>query len=352
MLTAQSIGSLPAPDEPESLMHTIYLIDQGLQLSKKSNRIVVKKEGKVSEEIPILELQRLLIFGNNQISTELMRYLSSQGVEVAFLSSRGRFKFRLVPETSKNIYLRLAQHDRQRNTAFVLRFSQAIVAAKIHNQRTLLQRYQRNQPQIDLSDAITALLRSAQEVESKSDLEELRGLEGSSARLYFAAYARLLRGDFTFTRRQYYPAPDPVNALLSFGYMLVHNELLGLLEAVGFDVFLGFFHGTRYGRASLATDLLEDLRAPVVDRLVLYLVNKGTIKPDQFQPDKEGRGVTMDNLALKTYLANYEKFMETPFQDQKTQKRQNFRAILREKVLALERTLLHDVPYPPFRYFS
>lgn len=332
-------------------MHTIYLIDQGLELRKRYNRIVLKKAGQLVEEIPVLELKRLLIFGNNQLSTELMRHLASRGVDVAFLSARGRFKFRLVPETSKNIYLRLAQHDRCRDKGFVLRFSQATIAAKIHNQRTLLQRYQRNHPQTDLSEPIQALRQSAQETETKADLEEIRGLEGIGARIYFAAYGKLLREDFAFTGRQYHPAPDPVNALLSFGYMLVHNELTGMLEAVGFDVFLGFLHGTRYGRASLATDLIEDLRAPVVDRLVLYLINKGVIKKGQFQPTKDQKGVTMVETALKAYLANYEKFMETPFQDPKTGKRTTFRAVLRDKVLALERTLLHGDPYRPFRYF-
>lgn len=133
--------------------------------------------------------------------------------------------------------------------------------------------------------------------------------------------------------------------------MLVHNELTGMLEATGFDVFLGFFHGTRYGRASLASDLLEDLRAPVVDRLVLYLINKGVIKPAQFQAKPDQKGVTMDEAALKAYLANYEKFLTTPFQYPKTKQTLTWRAVLRNKVLALERTLLHDYPYRPFHYF-
>lgn len=333
-------------------MHTIFLIDQGLQLKKKSNRIVLKKEGKVVEEIPILELKRVLIFGNNQVSTELMRYLASKGIEVAFLSSRGRFKFRLVPETSKNIYLRLAQHDRHRDASFRLRFSQATVAAKLKNQRSLLIRYQRNQPQVDLSEAIAMLQKYAEEAPAKTDLEEVRGLEGIGARVYFESFGKLLLGGFSFTRREYYPAPDPVNALLSFGYMLLHNELNSLLEATGFDVFLGFLHGTRYGRASLSTDLMEDLRSPLVDRLVLYLINKGVVKPDQFTTDEGKKAVIMDEAALKNYLANYEKFMETQFLDARTKKRRSFRIILRDKVLALERTLLHGAEYQPYLYFA
>lgn len=334
------------------MMHTLYVIDQGLQLKKKSNRIVLKKEGKVEEEIPILDLKRILIFGNNQLSTELMRYLAGKGIEVAFLSTGGRFKFRLVPETSKNIFLRLAQHEHYRDGNFRLRFSQAVVAAKLKNQRSLLLRYQRNQPQVDLQETSDTLLSYAEEVREKLDLDEIRGVEGIGARVYFESFARFLLGGFTFARREYYPAPDPVNALLSFGYMLIFNEMSSLAEAVGFDVFLGFLHDTRYGRASLATDLMEELRSPVVDRLVLYLTNKGVIKPDQFTRTEGRKGVVMNDSALKSYLANYEKFMETSFQDGRTKKNVNFRGILREKVLDLERTLLHNAEYQPYLYFT
>ena len=238
-------------------METIYLTDNGVQLKRKSNRIVLKKEGKITEEIPILDLKRILIFGNNQLSTDLMRYLAGKGVEVAFLSSTGRFKFRLVPETSKNIYLRMAQHDRYHDRQFRVSLSRTIVKAKLRNQRSLLVRYRRNRPEVDSESALAALKDAIECVEEVNDIEELMGIEGTGAKAYFQAYGKLLANGFEFSKRQYYPAPDPVNALLSFGYMLLFNELSSLLEACGFDVFLGYLHSTRYGRASLATDMLE-----------------------------------------------------------------------------------------------
>ena len=332
-------------------MHTIYLTDNGLQIKKKSNRIVVKKEGNVQEEIPILNLKRVLIFGNNQLSTELMRYLSSKGIEVAFLSSHGKFKFRLVPETSKNIYIRMAQHDCYHDQDFRINWSRSIIKGKLKNQKALLIRYRRNQPKVDLDGSIKMLKDCIQNVKGKDTIEGIMGLEGIGSRAYFQAYGKLLIGDFKFLKREYYPAPDPVNALLSFGYMLVFNELNSLLEACGFDVFIGFLHSIRYGRASLAADMIEELRSPVIDRLVIYLINKGVVKPTQFIL-KEKKGARMTDEARKTFLTNYEKFMTTYFMDVKTKKRTNFRQIIQEKIMELDRAILNKIVYEPYVFYS
>lgn len=333
-------------------MQTIYLTDNGLQLKRKSNRIVVKKDGRIHEEIPILDLKRIMIFGNNQLSTELMRYLAGKGIEVAFLSSNGRFKFRIVPETSKNIYLRIAQHDRHRDMDFRVSISRTIVKAKLKNQRSVLVRYQRNRPDVDLGGAIVALTNIIRKTEQAEGIEGLMGIEGIGSKTYFEAYGKLLSGGFEFTGREYYPAPDPVNALLSFGYMLLFNELGGLLEACGFDIFLGFLHSTRYGRASLSTDVIEDLRSPLIDRFVLLLVNKGAIKPAQFSAVEGKKGVRMNDAARETYLSNYEKFMTARFQDPADGKRKSYREVLKEKVMGLERAILNRAEYKPYVFLS
>jgi CRISPR-associated protein Cas1 len=332
-------------------MHTIYLTDNGLQLKKKSNRILVKKDGKTLEEITILDLKRVLIFGNNQVSTELMRHLASKGIEVAFLSSRGRFKFRMVPETSKNIYLRMAQHERYRDQSFRMSFSKTLIEAKLKNQRSFLVRYQRNRPETNLKNSIESLKNYSRRVERSKTIEEIMGLEGIGSKVYFEAYGKLLLGGFEFSKREYYPPPDPVNALLSFGYMLLFNELGSLLEASGFDVFLGFLHSTKYGRASLATDMMEEFRSPIADRLVIYLINKGAVKPSHFAP-QEKKGIRMNEAARKTFLANYERFMTAFFVDVKSRKRKNYRQIIKERVFDVERTLLNNTDYTPYVFYS
>lgn len=185
-----------------------------------------------------------------------------------------------------------------------------------------------------------------------NSIEGLMGVEGIGSRAFFEAYGKLLAGGFAFSKRQYYPAPDPVNALLSFGYMLLFSELNSLLEGCGFDVFLGFLHSTRYGRASLATDMIEDLRSPVIDRLVLFLINKGAIKSSQFVAVEGGKGVRMDDSARKTFILNYERFMTAHFQDPGSGKRRDFREVVREKVMGLERAVLNRAEYKPYAYYS
>ncbi|MDM8538263.1 CRISPR-associated endonuclease Cas1 [Desulfobacterales bacterium HSG17] len=278
-------------------MNTIYITDNGVMLKRLSRRILLKKGGKVIKEIPILDLKRILIFGNNQISMELMSFLAEKGIEVAFLKMNGRFKFRLVPDTSKNIYLRMAQHHHYQTPAFRFSLAKSFVKAKLINQRNFLIRYQRNQPETDISNAVDTIKKSISNLDDKSTIDEVMGAEGFASTVYFKAYGKLLLNGFKFYKREYYPPPDPVNALLSFGYMLIFNELKGLLEACGFDVFLGFLHSTRYGRESLASDMIEELRSPVVDRLVIYLINKGAIKLSQFR-ETEKNGVRMDESGL------------------------------------------------------
>ena len=331
-------------------MHTLYLADNGLQLKKISNRILVKKDGSVLREIPVLDLKRIIIFGNNQLSTQLMRFLSGKGIEVAFLSSVGRFKFRVVPETSKNIYLRMAQHDCYRDRSFRVEFSRKIVGAKIRNQRSLIIRYQRNQPEVDLEKHLDTLKKLTKQLGKKESLNEILGMEGFGSKTFFEAYGKLILGGFEFVNRNYHPPKDPINALLSFGYMMLFNELNSLLEAFGFDVYLGFLHSVRYGRASLANDLMEELRSPVVDRLVLYLINIGAIKPSQFV-SKGNKGVLMSDIARETFLSNYEKFMTADFHDAGRKKQTNYRKIIKERVLELERLLLHKSEYSPYLFY-
>jgi len=327
-------------------METLYVVENGIQLKKKSNRIAVKKDGKIIKEYRVADLKRVMVFGNSQITTELMRFLSGKGIEVAFLSSRGKYHYRLVPEMSKNIYLRMAQHERYQDMDARLRLSRSMVSGKIKNQRIFLIRYRRNQTRVDLSKPIEALEQSVKQAQKVESIEGLRGVEGNASRIFFASFGKLLLNGFEFSTRAYHPPPDPVNAMLGFGYMLVFNELSSLLEAFGFDVYLGFFHETRYGRKSLASDIIEELRSPIADRLVLYLINKGVIKNNEFT--KTNRGVNMSEESKRKFLANYEGFMTALFVDKSDGKRLNFRQVLKDRVKNLEAAVMNGEDYTPY----
>ncbi len=331
-------------------METIYITGNGLQLKRRSRRIILKKSGKVVGEHPIHRLKRVVIFGNNQATTDLLSHLAKQGIDVAYLTTRGRLKFRIVSTHSKNIYLRLAQYQKFRDEEFCLSLARSLVKSKVKNQRTLMRRYKPYHGQELLAKGITQLNLYAKKPDTSSSFETLRGIEGNASKVYFDMFSLLVKKGFSFSGRKYHPSPDPVNALLSFGYTLVTNELAGLLEAHGFDPLLGFYHKIQYGRVSLAVDLVEQFRAPIIDRLVLYLINKRVIKPEDFENDKE-HGVRMSNRAIKAYLGNYDQFVTSSFRDKLSSIRTNYRSIFKQQVLRLEKCLLNNEVFVPYFFY-
>lgn len=331
-------------------MQTLYITDNGMQLKKRSNRIAVKQNDKVVREIRTNDLKRILIFGNSQITTQLMRFLAGKGIEVAFLSTRGKFQYRLVPELTKNIYLRMAQHDRYRDPDFKIRFAKAIVKGKIKNQYRFLLRSNRNHPELEINKETDTLRKSINQVHEMKTIQQLRGAEGNASSVYFAAFRKLLSNGFVFTNRKYHPPPDPVNAMLGFAYMLVFNELNSLIEAFGIEAYLGFLHDIRYGRKSLASDMIEELRTPIADRLVLYLINKRIIRVSQFT--KANDRVIMDEGARTNFLANYENYMTAPFLNSENEERRTYRDVCRGMIEQLENVILNDGTYSPFELNS
>ena len=177
-------------------------------------------------------------------------------------------------------------------------------------------------------------------------LEVLRGIEGAATRRYFRALAGIVPPAFAFAGRSRRPPRDPCNALLSFGYVLVGNELQALLDGIGFDPYIGFYHQLDYGRPSLALDLLEEFRAPLVDRLSATLLNRGELAAGDFAGTPE-RGITLTREALKRYLAAYERELTEPRAVESEQL--SFRQLFRRQAERLARALHGSEPYRGFR---
>lgn len=200
---------------------------------------------------------------------------------------------------------------------------------------------------LGLGRTLDELARSAEAVSGALSLDSLRGVEGSAAARYFRAVAGVFPAAFGFAGRNRRPPRDPVNALLSFGYVLVGNELQSLLDAMGYDPFLGLFHDLDYGRPSLALDLLEELRAPLVDRFTASLLNLGTLTASDFTPTAEG-GVVLTREAMKRYFVAYEKELTEPRSVEEGETA-SFRQLFRRQAERLARALVHDEPYRAFR---
>ncbi|RLG29651.1 CRISPR-associated endonuclease Cas1 [Methanosarcinales archaeon] len=325
-------------------MSTLYLTEQGSKLRKTSQRLLVEKGGVTLLEVPAHEIDHVLIFGAVQISTQAISFLLSSGIEVSFLSMNGRLKGRLTPVQSKNVFLRLAQYDRYKDEEFKLITARSIIGGKMKNQRTLLLRYQRNRPEADFTSDMDTISRSLSQIPHENTISALMGLEGASTRAYYNCYSTML-SNLSFEGRNRRPPLDPVNALLSLGYVLIANEIAALMESVGFDPFIGFMHGLRYGRQSLPLDIIEEFRHPVIDGLVQTLTNKGSVTEADFHKESDG-AVLLNKEALKRFFGYYEERLEKPFKrgDSYTSYRKGFR----DQVDSMRQTVLNREIYQPF----
>jgi CRISPR-associated protein Cas1 len=333
-------------------MAVVYVVEQGAIIKKDGGRISVEKSGERLLSVPLIHVDRLLIFGNVQITAPAVAALMETGVDVAFLSMRGKLRGILSAVRSKNVFLRMAQHDRWRDPVFRIRTAKAILKAKISNQKQLLQRYARNHPELDLSGAMNGVEEALAQIEEVSErgtasesIGKLMGIEGRASGAYFSGFGRMIRAEFEFQTRRRRPAPDPINSLLSLGYTMLTNEIASLLEAHSFDPLFGFLHSVRYGRKSLALDLVEEFRQPVVDRFVLRMVNLKVFKEEDFRRHSDG-GVYLTEDGLRRFFERYEDYIEEGVSLRG--KKVGFRKLFDGQVLELERAIMDNGTYRPF----
>jgi CRISPR-associated protein Cas1 len=187
---------------------------------------------------------------------------------------------------------------------------------------------------------------AAKTVERASDLDSLRGLEGAAAARYVGAFGTMVPERFGFASRNRRPPRDPLNALLSFGYVLAGNEIQALLDAMGFDPYYGFYHQPDYGRASLALDLLEEFRPALIDRFSISLLNLGGLDVDDFATTPE-RGCFLRPEGLKRYFVAWERELSTPFAVEEGEA--SYHELFRRQAERLARSLMDGEGYEGFR---
>jgi CRISP-associated protein Cas1 len=290
-------------------MAVVYLTTTGSVVRRKGERLEVWEKKEKLADLRLFDLERLVVVGAVQLTSQALGLLLDQGIDVVFLSGGGRLRGSLVSAESRNVFLRLAQYDRWKDDAFRLAFSREVVTAKATSQRRLLARYGRNHPGTLPPEALPELDRLLEQAQGAKTVDEVRGIEGAGSGAYFRCFGKML-ATLGFPGRKRRPATDPANSLLSLGYVMVGNELGSLLEARGFDPAIGFLHGVRYGRHSLALDVVEPFRQPVVDRLTLRLLNLKQLTPDDFQGGD--RGLRLHPESLKRYFELYEEQLRGP----------------------------------------
>jgi CRISP-associated protein Cas1 len=327
-------------------MSTLYLCDQGTVVVKRSRRLQVLKEKELLLDLPVTRVDKIFLFGNIQLTTQALGLLLDQGIDVSFFTSRGRLRGRLSSGISKNIFLRLAQYERWRDQTYKIGICRSIIDSKLTNMKNLLQLYRSNYPNEDFAQQVETIAGCLNQLNEKNEIKNLLGLEGAASGAYFSAFGRMFRKELRFEKRLKHPSPDPVNALLSLGYVMITNELASLLEAAAFDPFLGFLHGVKYGRKSLALDLVEQFRQPVIDRFVLRLANLNIFAEKDFQVIP-GEGMHLTDEKFKLYLDHYEKKINLEKISLGADEL-SWRNLFQQQVYMLEKSMMENKDYQPY----
>jgi len=293
-------------------MSALYITQQDSVLRKIDERLKVTQNGQTLLDIPLLKVSQVIIVGRVTVTPATVETLMDHGIGLCYLSPRGRYIGRLEPEFSKNSLLRVDQWRAAFDEGRKLAIARQFVLGKLGNMRVLLLRANREQESRELAVAIDRLKSAEWGAEECRDLDALRGHEGEGSAAYFAVFGNLLKQDFTFPGRVRRPPTDPVNALLSFGYTLLYNDLHSACNIVGFDPYLGYLHADRYGRANLALDLLEEFRPLIVDSIVLTCINKRIIQKEDFVVEM-GDAHRLSDAGRKQFLLQYEERKNTEF---------------------------------------
>ncbi|MFG1346375.1 type I-C CRISPR-associated endonuclease Cas1c [Xanthobacter autotrophicus DSM 431] len=293
------------------MLNTIYVTSEDAWLRKDGANLVIEVDGAERGRAPLHMLEGLVSFGRPGASPALLAACAEAGITVSHLDPNGRFLARVEGPRTGNVLLRRAQFRAADTPERAVVIVRGIVAAKAANQRTVIRRALRDHGDSQLTDGREALEGAERRLTDvarrtlvAAEVGQLRGLEGEAAQVYFGCFNHLLRTvdpAFAFGGRSRRPPLDRINALLSFLYAMLGHDCRSALEAHGLDPQVGFLHADRPGRASLALDLMEELRPVLADRLVLSLINRRQLAPADFIMEEAG-GVRLTDEARKRVL--------------------------------------------------
>lgn len=332
-------------------MPTACILQSGASVRLRSERLQVWTPGTDGRnpqhlrDIPIHDLERLILREGVQISSEALCTLLRAEIPVSFLSWNDRFAGSFLPPSNPHGLWRLCQYQRTCEPAFVLETARRIILAKIANQRRILQRLAANRS-LEFPEELQFLQRVKQAAVATPDLGELRGYEGAAAARYFRTWAKFLPETFPFERRSTRPPHNPVNACISFGATLLYNEAVAAIHAHGLDPALGLLHATENGRWSLALDLIEPFRPVLVEALTLDLFTHQMVDHSCFQPH-EG-GVYLSEKGRRIFILQYERRMDRQFMSEHAGHRTTLRDQLFDTATQLKKAFDAPNDFLPF----
>jgi len=341
----------------KKLLNTLFINQPDVYLSLDGDNIVLLKEQEQLGRLPLHNLESISAFGYTGASPALMGYCAERNISLVFFTMNGRFLARVIGQSRGNVVLRKKQYRVSDDEMVSAKVARNFIVGKIFNNKWVLERMTRDYPlRVNVSEfkEVSKYLSSIiLDVRKCEDLERLRGLEGQAAISYNKLFDQMIlqqKDHFYFRGRSRRPPLDNVNAMLSFTYTLLANDVASALEGVGLDAYVGFLHRDRPGRVSLALDLMEELRGVYADRFVLSLINKKVVTKEDFLK-KENGAVIMSDDARKKFLAAWQTRKQDKITHPYLGEKISWGLVPHAQALLLARYLRNDLDeYPPFMW--
>lgn len=339
----------------KKLLNTLYVTSEDSYLSLDGENIVVLDKEREIGRLPLHNLEGIVSFGYRGTSPALMGACAERNISLCFVSPSGRFLARVTGRVKGNVVLRDKQYRTCMDEAASLEIAKNCITGKVHNARWVLERAVRDHGmQIDaekVKRASLLLKDAALRIRTSESKDHLRGYEGEAASVYFGVFDEMIlqqKKDFAFSGRNKRPPTDNMNAMLSFVYTLLTNNIAAALETVGLDPYVGVFHTERPGRVSLALDLIEELRPVLADRFVLSMVNKKIVQRGDFLK-KENGAVLMKDDARRRFLTEWQNRKKETLTHPYLQEKVEWGMVPYVQAMLLARYLRGDLDeYPPF----
>ena len=337
------------------LLNTLFVTSEDAYLALETENVAVYIGEEKKAQYPLLVLESIISFSYKGASPALMGACARNGIQLVFLTPRGRFLARVCGQEQGNVLLRKEQYRLSDTLEKSCHIARNFIFGKVYNQRWVLERTLRDhRMRVDaakLESASQALAGLLPAIETQTDLDALRGLEGEASVRYFHVFDEMVlnqKADFLCDGRNRRPPTDNMNALLSFAYVLLSNDCASALESVGLDSYVGFMHRDRPGRTSLALDLMEELRAPMADRLCITLVNNRVLQDKHFERQESG-AVFLGEDGRKLFLSAWQNKKKEEITHPYLKEKMAWGLVPYVQSLLLARCLRGDLDgYPPF----
>lgn len=351
-------------------MTTLYLTEPRSLVKKDGDTLLVSIPADKQRDtearkvrVPMMKVTQVVVMGDSTVTTPALLALLEQKAEISFCDYHGRFRGQLAPPMSRNGQLRIAQYATHVDYGRRVALAKEFVAGKLANQRTLLLRSNRKLEDEAISAAAATMQRVLVDVQqvvgvaepanparpqADSAMGRLQGLEGAGSAAYFGVFGRLLRYDLGFQRRVRRPPTDPVNALLSFGYTLLLNNVLSAVAQVGMDPYVGYLHSSQYGKPALALDLMEEFRTPVVDSAVVTVINNRIVQAEHFS--EELGAYRLSDAGRRRFLEAFEERLATSIEHPVFGYKASYRRCLELQARLAAKLVMGEIAqYTPFR---